>query len=250
LKEYLSHGMGVNSTALMLLLLDEGREFETVFVDHGGDYPETYDYADYLVEQGYEITTLKPSVSWKGKWDNIYDYFYFHKSIPLIRYRICTDKFKIQTFNKFVETPCVIYLGYDWGETKRAYKPKYKRRKKGIEYQYPLIDERINRSTCINIIQDHNLKVPPKSGCWFCPFQKLSDWKRLRDNYPDLFKKAMDLEERALNHRGKVGLLCNGRRTLSGLYQEDKLTDFPGFATPIAESTNNRNTLELEEEAA
>jgi len=40
MKNYLSHGMGVNSTALMLLLADEGIEFESVFVYHGGDYPE------------------------------------------------------------------------------------------------------------------------------------------------------------------------------------------------------------------
>jgi len=62
MKKYLSHGMGVNSTALMLLLEDEGIEFESVFIDHGGDYPETYEYVNYQKKRtkcrrnSYEIT--------------------------------------------------------------------------------------------------------------------------------------------------------------------------------------------------
>lgn len=40
-KRYLSYGGGVNSTALLLLMHDEGLDFEAVFVDHGTDYPQT-----------------------------------------------------------------------------------------------------------------------------------------------------------------------------------------------------------------
>jgi len=46
IQAYLSHGMGVNSTALMLLLEDQGVEFESIFVNHGGDFPETYEYLE------------------------------------------------------------------------------------------------------------------------------------------------------------------------------------------------------------
>lgn len=211
MRKYLSHGAGVDSTALMLLLIDEGLEFESVFIDHGGDYPETYEYVDYLHEKEYEITVLKPSVIAKEvRYDNIYDYFWHYKSVPFRNYRICTHKFKINTFNNYVERPCIVYLGYDWSEYKRAIKPK-KNTKKGIEYQYPLIEKRINRSQCKKIIRDHDLKVPRKSGCWFCPFQKLSEWKKLRDNYPELFMKAMALEEWAFSERDKMGLLRKGR---------------------------------------
>jgi len=57
MRKYLSHGVGVNSTALMLLLEDEGVEFESVFVDHGGDYPETKDMA---------MENIPPLTSWSG----------------------------------------------------------------------------------------------------------------------------------------------------------------------------------------
>lgn len=39
MNEYLSYGAGVNSTALMLYLLDQGWDGEIIFVDHGGDHP-------------------------------------------------------------------------------------------------------------------------------------------------------------------------------------------------------------------
>ena len=61
MKQYISFGGGVNSTALLLLLTDRGEEFETVFVNHGGDYPETYEYVDYLRDQGFEITEVIPN---------------------------------------------------------------------------------------------------------------------------------------------------------------------------------------------
>jgi len=46
MKNYLSFGGGVNSVALYLYLLDQKVEFEAVFVDHGTDWPETYDYVE------------------------------------------------------------------------------------------------------------------------------------------------------------------------------------------------------------
>jgi len=39
MKKYLSYGGGVDSTAMMLMLLDQGEEFEAIFVDHETDYP-------------------------------------------------------------------------------------------------------------------------------------------------------------------------------------------------------------------
>ncbi len=49
-KKYLSFGGGVNSTALMLYLLDRGEEFEAVYSDHQTDYPDTINYIHYLRE--------------------------------------------------------------------------------------------------------------------------------------------------------------------------------------------------------
>jgi len=224
MNEYLSFGAGVNSVALMLLLQDQGREFESVFVNHGGDHPDTYNHVKYLREQGYEITEVIPNVSWKGHWDKIYDYFYYHKSIPFIAYRICTDKFKIKPFNKYIEKPAIVYIGYDYGEGNRVRKQRKRKGRKGISYEYPLYDNQLTRNGCIDYIKSHNLDVPPKSGCFFCPFQSKSEWKELLVNDPVLFKKALELEENA-NRDG----LYLGCRRLSSIYQENTLDNYVGF---------------------
>lgn len=44
MKQYLSYGGGVNSTALLLHFIDHGVDFEAVFANHETDLPETYEY--------------------------------------------------------------------------------------------------------------------------------------------------------------------------------------------------------------
>lgn len=218
MREYLSFGGGVDSTALMLLLHEQDKKFETVFVNHNGDKPETYAYIEYLREQGYVITEIKPDVSWKGHFSDIYEYFYFHKSVPLIGFRICTDKFKIRPFNKYVQRPCTALIGFDAQEKKRV----NKRTEKGITKEYPLIENGLTRNDCKQLIRKHGLKVPPKSGCYFCPFQTKKEWKKLMVTHPALFKKAVALE----NNSSKVGLLMDGKMKLESLWQENKLTNY------------------------
>jgi len=224
IKKYLSFGAGVNSTALMLLLVDRGAKFETVFVDHGTDHPETYEYVELLRRRGYDITVIKPDVVAKGdlRFDNIYDYFYHYKSIPLIQYRICTDKFKVKPFNQYIEKPCIVYIGYDRGEYKRVARQK-DRNKRGIEYKYPLWREGLYRNDCKDLIRDHGLPVPRKSGCYLCPFQSKREWIELQMEYPKLFLKALRLEK----HANTRGGLFQGDKTISSIYQKDKLHDFP-----------------------
>jgi len=201
MKKYLSHGMGVNSTALMLLLKDEGTEFESVFVNHGGDYPETYEYITYLRKRGFKITEISPNV--EGRYGSLYDFCFDKQIIPFRRFRWCSEKFKVIPFLNYIETPCICYLGFDTGEKKRAIrrKPKHKK-EKDIIYKYPLIDAKMNREDCINLIKAKNLKIPSKSGCFFCPFMKRSEIRAMFLNHHDLYEKAKLLE---LNCRKRNG---------------------------------------------
>ncbi len=60
---------------------------------------------------------------------------------------------------------------------------------------YPLIDNQLTRQDCINMIAESGLPVPEKSSCYFCPFNSSEWWRHLLQRYPDLFDKAIDLEE-------------------------------------------------------
>ena len=235
MKSYLSMGMGVNSVAMMLMLLDQKEEFEAIFVDHETDYPETYEYfkmfQKWLVVNGHkEITVLKPAEKKlkadKDSFSNLYDYFYSYKMVPSGFHRICTAKFKLKPIYDYVETPCFMLVGIDWDEVKRVKISSHK----GVENRYPLIENEINREGCKDIIKFHGLPVPMKSGCYICPFQKRQQWIELRRNHPDLFCKAVQMEERNKKYRiskGKKPLtLSASKKSLKTIIDENQMNLF------------------------
>ena len=233
MKKYLSFGGGVNSVAMMLMLLDQGDEFEAIFVDHETDYPETYEYFDMFQEYLRklflpQITVLKPDVGTieKKRFKNLYDYYFFKRISPSIFVRSCTDKFKVTPVQKYVRTPCFMLIGIDAGEAKRAKISM----KKGIENRYPLIEQEIDRQGCKDIIKSHGLPIPVKSGCYVCPFQRKDQWIELRKKHPDLFCKAVQMEETCKKRRMEEGkkplTLSPTKKSLSSIVDENQLNLF------------------------
>lgn len=194
MRNYLSMGFGVNSVATHLLLDEQGIEFESVFVNHGGDWPETYAYADYFVSKGNKVTILKPKVRSRSgrEFDNIIDYFEYLKVLPSKspKRRFCTARFKSAVLDSYQETPCFVFIGYALDESKRAVISS----KNGREYRWPLIEAEMTRQDCIDYIKSKGYEVPIKSGCYICPFQKVKDYKELRKKHPELFCRAQKIE--------------------------------------------------------
>jgi len=212
MKQYLSYGAGVGSTALLCYMIEGVRcgDVEVVFCDHGADWPETYEYVEYIKKAlNINITSLKVEIQGSV---GLYNFYKDYKTIPFYRYKICTDKGKIRPFNKYAEMPCSVFLGITWDERKRARPNKLKK----VINCYPFVEKRITRDRAIKIIENTGLKVPNKSGCFFCPFQGKAEWKRLYDKHNDLFIKAVDLEDNADNR-----ILPSGR-SLQSLYDEFK----------------------------
>ena len=206
MKHYLSSGMGVNSVALHLLMLREGYDFEAVFVNHGGDWPETYNYLEifqkYLKRNGHKpVHVLFPDVNTveKKRFSKIYDYFFFKRSIPVRQSRQCTDRFKVRVLKQYFQKPCFVHIGIDAGESHRASISIESQ----MENRYLLIEYGIDRIGCERLIQDHGLHVPMKSGCYFCPFQKKGQFIELRKKHPDLFCKAETLEKNRIAEHKK-----------------------------------------------
>lgn len=227
MKTYLSYGVGVNSTAMLILLANEGEEFESIYVDHGCDWPETRDYVK-MISQKYPITILKPNVE---GFDNLYEYCWYHRMVPLFSRRFCTSKFKVRVIQKYVETPCFQYIGFAADEAHRAKTTAFK----GSENRFPLIERGIDRKGCVEIIKNAALSVPIKSGCYFCIFQRVGEWRKLRREHPDLFCKAQQLEQRNVEYRlsqGKQPYYLAGPKPLTDVVNEKQgwLFDEMGYA--------------------
>ena len=216
MKSYLSHGMGVNSTALMLLLEDEGIDFESVFVNNGGDYPRTYEYVEYLKKQGHKIKVIFPNYC---GCHTIEEYALKYTLFPGIKFRWCTINFKVNVLYKYYEKPCIDYVGFSIDEAHRC-KP-YKR-PEGINVEYPLVEKNVTREGCISIIKAHNLKVPYRSGCWLCPFMNKLEVRRLFLEDKPLYERRKKIEENVVSKRHKKTIyLSANKKSVSQLAMED-----------------------------
>jgi len=186
-------GAGINSTAMTLLLYEQGNHLPIVFADTGCEWPETYAFINlfekYLLKQ-WNIKIIKVQ-SERG---NMYDWFWKEKKIPFVRARMCTRIWKLEPIVRNFPTAKVHFVGIGADESHRA-KREFKRYK--VVRKFPLIETGIKREDCKKIIERHGLPVPPRSNCFICPFQSLERYRELASRHPDLFAKAVALEERA-----------------------------------------------------
>lgn len=199
----LSYGGGVNSTALLFWLVENRKPLdEVIFADTGTEMPETYSYIPqiqrFCEDKNIKFTILKATVSIGRDLpkmvhvDNLLDYCKYQRIIPFRAFRSCTDKFKIQPIHRHLKNNgnVLMYIGFDYGEIRR----KRDSDVKWIECSYPLIEAKLGREDCKDIIKKNGFDIPVKSGCYICPFQNYEDWIELREKHKDLFDIAVELE--------------------------------------------------------
>lgn len=207
MSEMISFGAGVNSVAMTILLVNEGWRGHIVFADPGAEHPDTYCYLAYferewLTPRGLSLTQISPEAT-----PDLYPPSYrldiiskcrTKRIVPIMMNRWCTTEYKRKPLTKWAKQNRIAlqYIGIAADEAHRARRSEFE----GIELEYPLVDRRIGRDDCKRIIREAGLSVPPKSGCWICPFQRLSEWRELYDLRPDLFQVALELDNAAMDN--------------------------------------------------
>jgi len=199
----LSFGGGVNTAALLALAYrGDVRVDYAIFADTGCEIPETYEWIEQYAkpvcdELGIVFVTVKGRENVHGtEVTNLYDYLYQYRIIPTRIRRSCTEKFKIKPIREWIINNLsdpVVLLGIDASEKHRAVP--------GIDFEcrYPLIEFGMTRNDCKRVIREVGWEVPPKSGCYICPFTSLSRFRWLLEAHPDLFMRAEELEKN--NHK-------------------------------------------------
>jgi hypothetical protein len=120
-----------------------------------------------------------------------------------IGHRQCTNQYKIQPFNKKAREllglkkgqrikPNTVnkLLGITTDEINRV-KPSRETWSNNI---YPFIDMRWNRSDCISYLKSIGWGDTPKSACIGCPFHSNKMWVNKKNNYPEEFADAVELD--------------------------------------------------------
>ena len=63
-----------------------------------------------------------------------------------------------------------------------------------IQSVYPLVEKRITRFNCKQWLEAHDLEIPPKSACVFCPYHSLAQWRQTA-SVPADWSRAVEVDQ-------------------------------------------------------
>ena len=235
---------GKDSAAMCVLLHKRLPEAEYVFCDTGSELKETYAYLDKIeAKLGIKIVRL-------GSGKTFEQWLEYHKNyLPSKRARWCTPRMKIKPFEKYCgKGPVVSYIGIRADEASR--KGYFNGKKTNIKVEYPFIDEGIDLEGVKRLLSDSGLGMPEyyrwrsRSGCYFCFFQRRVEWMNLHDEHPDLFDKALALEDKGgYNKDGKKFTWVRGVSLRELLAKKDKIQ--ARYARKVAKEAAKKKQMSI-----
>jgi len=194
---------GKDSSALAVYMRDRVPEMEYFFSDTGKELPETYAYLDLL-----EAFLGKPIVRLNMDNDDSKNRDFDHwltlygGLLPSSQVRWCTVNLKIRPFEEYVgEDKAYHYIAIRADEDRVGYKPPTTSSLRNIEPKYPFKENGITKEDVYRILEESGLGLPDyyqwrtRSGCYFCFFQRKSEWVGLLEQHPDLFELAKAYEK-------------------------------------------------------
>ena len=219
-----SYGGGVNSTALLIGMYQREIPVDMIlFADTDGEKPETYEYIatmnDWLSRHGMPQIQQVAYTDKNGDRLTLEEECLRSETLPSLAYgfKRCSLKHKISIQDKVInnapaaretwkaEKKITKFIGFDAGEQRRKQNAlKHDEQDKKYDKSYALIDWGIDRRGCIDLIKSEGLQVPVKSACFFCPASKKGEVRELSKRYPDLYKRAIEIEKLAKSHLRSV----------------------------------------------
>ena len=195
---------GKDSSALAVYLRDKISEMEYFFCDTGAELPETYEYLTRL-----EVVLGKPIVRLNAQRGFDHWFEVFRGALPSPQMRWCTKNMKIKPIENWIgETPAISYVAI------RADEPNRKghiSKKPNIQTRFPFVEDGIEHDGVMQILTDIGIGLPAyyewrtRSGCYFCFYQRKTEWIGLADRHPDLFERAVAIERKVLCDAGING---------------------------------------------
>jgi hypothetical protein len=205
----ISLGWGVQSfTLAAMVALGELEPIDAaIHADTTHESKLTYEFADrwrgWLEERGVRVVTVVNKIS------NAIDNGWGWPSAPFFTInpdrskgqiqRQCTFEWKIANIRRWEQSnrkkePVEQWIGISWDESLRM-------RESGVKYithRWPLIEKHMTRHNCENWLRAHDLEVPEKSACTFCPFHSTAEWRRIKRT-PEDWAEAVAVDEAVRN---------------------------------------------------
>lgn len=226
----ISFGAGVDSTAMILLLWENGIRPDMIqFANVGNEAPDTYEHLETFSAwlkantDFPEIQTVKSASPVAGH-KSLGDQMLTNQTIPSLAFghHSCSLLWKVDPQDKNVRNwqpakdawaagkSVVKAIGYDNGDRDscRSFKAQNsesaKKNGEGYAFWYPLQDADMDREACEALCKKYLGYIPRKSSCSFCPAMKKDEILAMEKDHPELIEMALLMEAKAAY--GKHGL--------------------------------------------
>ena len=175
---------GKDSSALAVYMSDRVPEMEYFFSDTGKELPETYEFLDRLEAMlGKPIARLNMDPDLHKNRDFDHWLTLYGGLLPSSQVRWCTVNLKIKPFEEFVgEDKAYNYIAIRADEDRIGYKPLKTPSLRNVVPKYPFKEDGITKEDVYRILEESGLGLPEyykwrtRSGCYFCFFQRKSEW--------------------------------------------------------------------------
>lgn len=208
-----------------------------MFADTGGEKPETYDYLAtinaWLRSIDFPAVTVVKYEPVRATYNTLEEKCLVNGVLVSLSFNQhqCALVFKRDVQVKYLKAwaqanvtdgaKILNVIGYDDSKADRKRAVKSRRTQDGIaakiadrasdgkaplsdqwqvancEMVYPLQDWGLERPDLPAIVESVGLPVPMKSACFFCPASKPSEVVELKNNHPDLYLRAIEIEANA-----------------------------------------------------
>jgi hypothetical protein len=195
---------GKDSSALAIYLRGKVPEMEYFFCDTGAELPETYEFLSRLeVVLGKPIERLNPDKGF-DHWFEVY-----RGTLPSPQMRWCTRQMKIKPLEDWLgDDEATSYVAIRADEKNRK---GYVSTKPNINAVFPFVEDDVDHDGVLRILDDAGLGLPAyyewrtRSGCYFCFYQRKAEWVGLAERHPELFERAVAIENKMLKDAGADG---------------------------------------------
>ena len=214
-------GAGVQSSCLALMAAKNEvgpmPDF-AVFADTQAEPSNVYKWLDWLETQlpfpVYRVTAGNlTDESLKVRFSSKSQKNYLRRLIPLFGImpngdktaaigRKCTADYKVKPIIQKIKKECGIvraqkeitvtqWIGISYDEMQRARVSSHP----WTQHRWPLLEKKMRRENCIKWMRDHGYPEPPRSACYYCPFHSDDEWRRLKNDDPEYFFKAIAFDK-------------------------------------------------------
>lgn len=127
---------------------------------------------------------------------------------------------KIKPIEEWIDSaPALSYVAIRVDESNRK---GYISTKPNIQTRFPFIEDEIDHDGVMRILANAGIGLPAyyewrtRSGCYFCFYQRKTEWIGLADRHPDLFERAVAIEQKILRDAGIDGNADFGNQAMRG----------------------------------